>query len=391
MAIQLMVASHEQRFREFVGEQLTHIPSLEVVAEYEETSGNLYVRILHDRESYPHAALLLDISLDPEQSLAALEHLTASAPGIYVILSGAQLSSDLMLRCMRLGAADFLQQPIKRAEFQDAIMRLEAHLERAHQQERQVGKMYTFVGAKGGVGTTTAAINFAAICAKGGKSTVLVDLDLESGDVASFLGLRHQYSIVDAVENLDRLDQSMLDGIMARDALGFSVLCAPEESEKSRSITDQHVREIAMLLVDRYDVVVVDGSRGLDPLVLSCLEQSSSIFLMLTQEFPALRNAQHCMSALVRAGFAQDAVKLVVNRHAKRGLLYATLEQVQQTLGAKPFWVLPNHYEESMKAVHEARPIVIKSGSELAVSYRNFGKKLGLDGQPVAAAAAKRK
>ena len=391
MAIQLIVASPEPGFREFLREQLAHIPNMELVAEHEETGANLHVRILHDREAFPQAAVLLDISADVEQGMATLENLMAAAPAMYVILSGMEAGGDFLLRSMRLGGSDFLVQPLKRAEFHDSMARLEQYLERIHQQQRQIGKMYTFLGSKGGVGTTTAAINFAAICAKQGKSTLLVDLDLDSGDAASFLGLRHQYSLADAVENLDHLDQSMLEGIVARDALGFSVLCAPEEVEKSRTITDQQVREIGMLLVERYDVVIVDASRGLDALTMGCLELSNTIFILLTQEFPALRNAQHYLNALVRAGFGQEAVKIVVNRHVKRGALYATLEQVQQTLGMPPFWVLPNRYEESMQAVHEARPVVIRGESELASSYRKFGKKLGMDGAGAAPLKSARK
>lgn len=381
MAIQLMVASPEPRFRDFVREQLAHIPSMEVVAEYEDSGGNVHVRIQHDREIYPHAAVLLDISSDAEQGMGTLEHLMESAPGLYVILSDNQMTGEFLLRSMRLGGADFLQQPLKRADFHDAMGRLEQHLARIQNQARQLGKIYSFVGVKGGVGTTTAAINFAAMCARQGQSTLLLDLDLDSGDAASFLGLRHQYSLADAIENLDRLDQSMLEGIVARDVLGFSVLCAPEEVEKSRTISEQQVRDIASILIERYDAVVVDGSRGMDGLLMSCLELSNSIFLMLTQEFPALRNAQHYLNALVRAGFGHEAVKIIVNRQTKRGALYASLEQVQQTLGAPPFWVLPNQYEEAMQAVHEARPIVIRSDSELGRSYRGFGKKMGFDGQ----------
>ncbi|MBI2815760.1 MAG: AAA family ATPase [Acidobacteria bacterium] len=387
MAIQLIVASPEPRFRDFAREQVAHISTVELVAEYEDAGGNLHVRILHDRELYPHAAVLLDISSDPEQGLSTLERLIEAAPGMYVILSDHQMSGDFLLRAMRMGSSDFLQLPLKLADFHEAMARLEQHMARLHSQERQIGKIYSFASVKGGIGATTAAINFAAICARQGKSTVLLDLDLDSGDAAAYLGLRHQYSIADAVENLDRLDQSMLEGILARDALGFSVLCAPEEIEKSRLIGEQQVRDIASILVERFDVVVVDGSRGLDGLLLSCLELSNSIFLMLTQEFPALRNAQHYLNALVRAGFGHEAVKIVVNRHAKRGALYATLEQVQQTLGMKPFWVLPNQYEEAMNAVHEARPIVMRAKSELGQSYRGFGKKLGFDGQPASAAA----
>ena len=152
--------------------------------------------------------------------------------------------------------------------------------------------------------------------------------------------MRHQYSLADAVENLEQLDQAMLEGIMARDPLGFFVLCAPEEVEKSRLVGDQHLREIGSFLIERFDTVIVDGSRALDDLLLSCLELSESIFVLLTQEFPAVRNAQHYLSALARAGYGHEAVKLVVNRHDKRGPLHVSLEQLQQTLGAAPFWPL---------------------------------------------------
>lgn len=384
--MQLIVASPEARFRDLVREQLTHIQNARVVAEHEEVGLNLYVRILHDLNAYPNSAVLLDISLDPEQGLRTLEHLTQAAPGAYVILADYQCTPDFLLRSMRLGGADFLQQPLKRADFRDGLSRLEQHLQRVHRQGRPLGAMYTFVGVKGGVGTTTAAVNFAAICARQNKSTVLLDLDLDSGDAASYLGVRHQYSLADVVENLARLDQSMLEGIVARDALGFSVLCAPEEVEKSRLITEQHLREIGTFLIERYDMVVVDGSRGLDGLLLSCLELSDSIFLLLTQEFPAVRNAQHYLNTLGHVGFGQEALKLVVNRYQKRGALYVSLEQLQQTLGVAPFWVLPNHYEEAMRAVHEARPVVVHGNTELGRSYRGFANKLGLEVQPDATA-----
>src|SRR5262249_11358328 len=120
--------------------------------------------------------------------------------------------------------------------------------------------------------------------------------------------------------------------------------------------------------------------------LLSCLELSHSIFVVLTEEFPAVRNAQHYLGALARAGYGHEAVKLVVNRHEKRGSLHVGLEQLQQTLGAAPFWVLPNQYQEAMQAVHEARPVVVRGGTELGRSYREFAKKLGLDGQPATAA-----
>ena len=384
MPIQLIVASPEPRLHDFVREQMALTPNAEVVGQHEDMGPNLSVRILQDVNLNPQSAVLLDITADEEQGLRALEQIKLAFPKLYVILSGVQCSEEFLLRSMRLGGADFLQQPLKRAEFSDAIARVEQHGERLHRQSRQLGRMYTFVGVKGGVGTTTAAVNFAALCARQGKSTVLVDLDMDSGDAACYLGLRHQYSMADVAENLDQLDQAMLEGIMVRDPLGFWVLCAPEEVERSRLIGEQHLREIGSFLIERFDAVIIDGSRALDDILLSCMELSESIFVVLTQEFPAVRNAQRYLGALARAGYGLEAVKLVLNRVDKKCSLYVNIEQLKQTLGAAPFWGLPNRYEEAMQSVHEARPVVTRGNTELGRSYRDFAKKLGMDGQPAA-------
>ena len=378
MPIQLIVASGEPRFHDFVREQLSLTPAADIVSEHEEMGPNLSVRILHYLNLNPQSAVLLDISADADQGLRALEQMAQAAPGLYVILSDNVCSQDFLLRAMRLGGTDFLQQPLKRSEFSESMTRLEQHVQRIHRQGRQLGRMYTFAGVKGGMGTTTAAINFAAICARQNMATVLMDLDMDSGDAASYLGLRHQYSLADVVENLEQLDQAMLEGIMARDPLGFYVLCAPEEVERSRGINEQHLLEIGTFLIQHYDVIVVDGSRALDPILLSCMELSETIFVMLTQEFPAVRNAQHYLGTLARVGYGQEGLKLIVNRYEKRGSLHVSTDQLEQTLGAAPFWGFPNQYEEAMKSVHEARPVVMKGNTELGRSYREFAKKLGV-------------
>jgi pilus assembly protein CpaE len=195
--------------------------------------------------------------------------------------------------------------------------------------------------------------------------------------------------MADVVEGLEQLDQAMLEGIMVKSPLGFYVLCAPEELEKSRAINETHIHEIGNFLIERYDTVVVDGSRALDPLLLSCLELSESIFVILTEEFAAVRNAQHYLSTLARAGYGFEALKLIVNRHEKRSALHVSLEQLQQTVGTAPFWVLPNRYEEAMQAIHDARPVVTRGETKLGSSYRGFAQKMGLGGQQAASGLKK--
>ena len=385
MSISLIVASPEPHFREFVREHLAHTPGAKLAAEHEEVGLNLYVKILHDLDRNPHTAVLLDIGADQEQGLRALEHLSQAAPGIYVILSEYQSTPEFLIRGMRAGATDYLQQPLKRPEFRDAMTRLEQHIARAHAHGKALGKLYTFLGVKGGLGATTAALNFAAVCARQQKSTMLLDLDLDSGDVSSFLGLHPQYSLYDVVENLDRLDQAMLEGIATRDALGFSVLTPPDEIEKGRMIRGDHVKEIATFCIEKYDAVIVDGSRGLDETLLGCLELSESVFLVMTQEFLALRNAQQYLAALGRLGFTPEQLKIVVNRYGKTAAV--SMEQIQQTLGVKIFYAIPNRYQDCQQAIHQSRPAVTFPG-DLQQAFLGMSKKILANGAAAAPAGA---
>src|SRR5215813_8678024 len=111
MPIQLIVASPEPRFHDFVQEQMMSTANAEIVGQYEDMGPNLSVRILQDLHLHPHAAVLLDISSDSEHGLRILEQVRQSAPDSYIILSSLRCSEDFLLRSMRLGGADFLMQP----------------------------------------------------------------------------------------------------------------------------------------------------------------------------------------------------------------------------------------------------------------------------------------
>ena len=221
MSLVLLVASTDEHFREMVRENLVNIPNGKVVAEYQEVSQNLYIRVLQDLERNPHAALILDLASDPEASLKALEKVKQAAPDLYVIVSHYHADGETVIEAMRSGANDFIMQPLKRAEFRDAIARFERAPRRAASGESKLGKVYTFVGTKGGVGTTSMAVNFAAVLAQRKQNTVMLDLDWIANDVAMQVGAAPQYTLAEVGENLARMDQALFEGFVTRDPLGF--------------------------------------------------------------------------------------------------------------------------------------------------------------------------
>ncbi len=130
------------------------------------------MRVLQDLERHPNSAVILDLAGDTEAGLKSLERLKQAAPDLYVIVSHYHADGETVIQAMRIGANDFILQPIKRTEFRDAMARFERAPKRVVATESKLGKVYTFLGTKGGVGTTTLAVNFAGVLAQRKQSVV---------------------------------------------------------------------------------------------------------------------------------------------------------------------------------------------------------------------------
>src|SRR5947209_2310264 len=173
MPISLLVASSDEHFRETIRESLLNLPTAKVISEYPEVSSNLYIRVLQDLERHADAALIVDLASDPEGALKALEKVKQAAPDIYVIASNYHADGETVIAGLRAGANDFLVQPVKRIEFRDAMARLERTPRRSASGASRLAKVYSFLGTKGGVGTTTLAVNFASVLAQRKQQAVL--------------------------------------------------------------------------------------------------------------------------------------------------------------------------------------------------------------------------
>ncbi len=378
MPINLLVASPDEPFRDAVRENLASLSGARVVAEYPEVAANLYIRVLQDAERNPDAALVIDLSGDTDNALRSLEKIKQAIPDLYVIASHLHSEGDLVLHALRAGANDFLLQPFKRLEYREAMSRLERAPRRMISASSQLGKVYAFLGAKGGVGTTTLAVNFAGVLAQRKSSTVLVDLDWIANDAAMQVGAHPQYTLAEVGENLDRLDQSLFEGFVARDPLGFYVVGPPDALEHSVYFTEAMFRDFSTFLVDKYNSIVVDcGRMVVDEAVVAALQSAAAIFVVTTQEFPALRNAQRYLGFLSRMGFTQDQVKVVVNRYRKKtGPEIASPEQVTQTLNQPIFYGIPPS-AAILEAINKGRPFVAdrQAAGELDKIFRSFVTK----------------
>jgi pilus assembly protein CpaE len=369
-----------------VRDSMLNLPNAKIAAEYQEVSANLHIRVLQDLERSPGAGLIVDLAADPEAAIKAIERVKQAAPDLFVIASDFRADADTVIACMRAGTNEFLLQPLKRTEFRDAMGRLERAPRQATGGESKLGKIYTFLGSKGGVGTTTLAVNFASVLAQRKVSAGLIDLDWVGNDAAMQLGAAPQYTLMEVAENLDRMDQALFEGFVTRDPLGFFVVGPPDALDQQGQFSDHQFREFATFLVEKYDAVVIDGGRSVsDPVVLAAAQVSTATFLVIDQEFPSLRNAQRYITFLMRMGFNQDQIRVVVNRYTKKiNANIASLDQIQQTLNQQVFYGIPPS-PAVIASINKARPFVAnrEQAGDLDRIFRAFvdkatgGKKAG--------------
>jgi pilus assembly protein CpaE len=360
MSMSLLVASSDEQFREVIRENLLNQPNARIVSEYPEVASNLYIRVLHDLERHADAALIVDLSsTEPDDALRAVEKVRQAAPDTYIIAASYTADGEHVIAAVRAGSNDFLQLPIRRSDFRDAMARLERAPRRTNGGSSRIGRIYAFVGTKGGAGTTTLAVNFAAVLAQRKQHTVLLDLDRVGNDVAMQLGAAPQYTLAEVGENLARMDQALFEGFVTRDPLGFFLVGPPDALEQQGYFTEAMFRDFGTFLVERYESIVIDAGRNVgDELVLGALQASSVIFLIMTQDFPAIRNAQRYLAYLMRMGFNQDQIKIVVNHYSKKkDPNYATVEQIRQTLNQEVFYGIPDT-PAVLAAINKARPLV---------------------------------
>lgn len=301
------------------------------------------------------------------QELAAFKRRN---PRTGVVIVVPQLDPAIMLAAMRAGVTEALPDPVSPADLRSAVERLSGS-DGGGGGGR--GKTLAFIGAKGGVGNTTLAINVAAVLAAGRRANVLmVDLHITGhGDAALFLGVEPRFSIVDALENVTRLDGTLLRSLVTTSKSGVDVLASPTQPSVKHP-EGQDLRALLERLSSHYDYIILDMPRS-DLGVLDAVEPVTAVCLVLNQELPTVRRASQ-IASLLRQRYGKDRVGAVVSRYdARADIGQDDIERV----GGLPVWaVLPSDYRRAVAAANVGRPIVAEPNNRLASAMQDLTKKL---------------
>lgn len=312
------------------------------------------------------AVLVLDLR-EEKQIPAPLAVLKRNHPSTGVLLVASQLDPALLLEAMRAGVNEFVTAPVTVSELLAAIKRLMGNLAATSR-----GEIFAFIGAKGGVGATTVAVNTASSLARTtADSTLLIDLNLGSGDAAVFLGAEPRFSVMDALENVQRLDAAFFSGLVVRTKGGLDLLGASSRPG-SRSYDPANIRALLDFASQIREFTVLDVPRS-DAAALDSLELVSKIVLVVNQELATVRNASR-IAAMLKQRYGQARVKLVLARTDRKAEI--GLDDVEKTVGLEISHMFPSDYRVSLQAMNKGRPVVLDSQGELATSFSTFARQL---------------
>jgi len=310
--------------------------------------------------------LVVDLREQPQfpQALTALKQ---HHPTTAVLLVVTQLEPALMLEAMRAGVNECVVSPITLPELQAVIKRLQKTAPTTS------GDVFAFIGAKGGVGATTVAVNVATALAKSGpESTLLIDLNMACGDAAVFLGEEPRFSVVDALENVHRLDAAFFRGLVVRSKSGLDLLGAsgrpmpgPVDAARLRAVLEFSSQ------TRRYTVLDVPRS---DPAVLDALEVATQIVIVANQELATVRSASR-MAATLRQRYGQHRLNLVLTRTDRQAEI--GYEDVQRAVGLEVRQTFPSDYRLALYAMNKGRPVVMDNHNQLSGAFSTFARELG--------------
>ncbi|HYM12363.1 MAG TPA: AAA family ATPase [Bryobacterales bacterium] len=272
---------------------------------------------------------------------------------------------ELILAALRAGAHEFLHPPVS-ASLQQALERKSHERYKARERLRQKGRVIGFLSAKGGCGATTIACHTASELGRQGKHVLLADLDLDAGMVRFLMKTKSPYSVLDALNNLHRLDQSYWNALISNGMPGLEIISAPQALASKQSPNEEQLQNLLSFCRGQYDFSIVDLGRSLNLTAMNSLEEIDETYLVTTLDVPALHQSKQIIQTLSNVGYGRERLRLVLNRMPQR--LDVTPDELEKMMSLPVFATLPNDYPSLYESYSEGTllPPNSKLGKELS-------------------------
>ena len=348
------------------------------------------IRVSDDR--FPREGVSPDVVVVDGRSASAMqtvERVRIAAPTAGIFFVAQDAAPDLILHSMRAGANEFLTWPPARDTLDEAIRRMAARVEAAPGDRIPTTKL-AFFGAKGGVGTTTVAVNCAVEIARlSNRATLIVDLKPGLGEVSLFLGLRSRYTVLDAIDNLNRLDAEFLRELVVKHKSGLELLAGSAQFDRPGAADSGAVEEVFRILGKYYEYIVIDVGNEITPCATAALYASDSICLVTNPDVPSVRNAQRLLEKISQLGASSERVRVLLNRAAEPFPIPPP--QIETALGHQIDQIFPSDYKVVSSALNSGVPLALTGNTDLALQFDRFTRRiLDPDAEPESDVAARK-
>jgi pilus assembly protein CpaE len=303
--------------------------------------------------------IIVDLDSDPEHALDLVEHICGNNSATVMVYS-ASADSELLVRCMRAGAREFLSQPIASNTIAEALVRASVRRPTVRTPKKAPGKLIVFAGAKGGSGVSTIASNFAILLAQEShQNTLLLDLDLPLGAAALDLGITTQFSTANALQNISRLDSTFLSKLLTKHSSGLSVLSAPDKYTPV-SAPDEAISKLLTVARLDFDYVVIDAGSSMGSTYKTMLEGAAIVYLVTQVSISELRNSNRMISEFFT--LQTPKLEIVLNRFTPNTLGIDD-ESITKALTRPATWKVPSDYGTVQRAQNTATPLALGESS----------------------------
>jgi|WetSurMetagenome_2_1015567.scaffolds.fasta_scaffold76559_2 pilus assembly protein CpaE len=329
--------------------------------------------------------LIYELGEDAQKDFAKIELLMNSKPNLIVFITTKDPDKTLLLKAMRMGVKEFIIQPFDEKEIKDTLNKLMDKWERKQEIPQRSGKIIDVMGSKGGVGTTTVAVNLAANLAamdNGVYEVALVDMNMIFGDIPLFLNLQPAYNWGEITKNIQRLDAAFLMNILTKHSSGLHVLPSPTYLDGNQPYSPDTVSRLLGLMKGMFDFVVIDSGQSLTDVSLSILDRSDKIFLVSLLDLTCLSNTSKLIKSFANIGYNLDErFHIIINRYLKQSDI--SVGEAEKLLKRKIFWTIPNDYKTTISAINQGKTlnqIAAKSetGRSLELLAGTFGGEGGI-------------
>jgi len=358
-----LVASHEESFVKHIGRMLR--------------AGTIPISLVDERVARDLTSIdvfIVDARGDASAAMANIERVRGTAPNAGVFAVADSNDPNLILQSMRAGANEFFTWPPDSESFHGAIRRTAARRESA-QGARPAATTLVFFGAKGGAGTTTIAVNCGVELARLSKRpTIIIDLKPGLGEVGLFLGIRPRFSILDAIDNLHRLDREFLKELVVTHKSGLEILSGSDQFDRPGAQDASAIEELFRLLTRQYEYILVDAGSQINSCSVAALYTADQMFMVANPDVPSVHNAQRLLDRVRQLGACGERVRFLLNRAAEPYPI--PVKQIEHAIGHAIHHTFPSDYNTVSTALNSGVPLALTGNSDIAAQFDRFTRQI---------------